>query len=164
MRLTWLLPVLSCSLPLCVATAQASQTAGPAPTNRAIWIMAGLGLGAPSSIAAAIELSHQREVHLFSLRSAGLTGADGPVMVDFGLMYGRATRPAKFHASVSIGLGIARWCDNGCSDILLGAIPVAARVAIRGRGVGIGLSAFGDLNTRRSFAGLVLAVSIGKHH
>ena len=164
MRLTWLLPVLSCSLPLCAATAQVSQTAGQASTNRATWIMAGLGLGAPGSIAAAIDASHQRGVHLFSLRSAGLTGAEGPVMVDYGLMYGRATHPAKFHASLSIGLGVARECEFSCSNTLLGAIPIAARVATRGRVVGIGLYLFGDLNTLRPYAGLVLAVSVGKHH
>ena len=163
MRLnTWLPPVLFCSFALSEATALASQTAGQESTNRAGWVTAGVGLGT-HGFAGALDASYQRGANLFSLRFAGLVPIEGSGFIDYGLMYGRATRLRRIHAGISIGLGIARECEVECF-VTVGAIPIAARVAARGRVLGIGLYLFGDLNAQQSFAGLVLALNIGKHY
>jgi hypothetical protein len=147
------------------STVLAQQTSSGFDT---FWIGGGIGAGS-HDFAGQLNVSYQTGVNLFSFRTAGTAGIFSDGFSDVALLYGRATRaPSRTLASLSLGLAVVDGCRGeglgGCLDrpSVIG-FPVETQVSWRpAKFLGIGLYGFANINHWQSFAGVTLAIQLGR--
>jgi hypothetical protein len=156
--------------------------------QRATWINAGAGscsiYGADPFISVGASLNHQREDRLYSLR---LTQNDefkffynpkesvGDVSFLYGICSGGRSYSVSLQAGISIAHGINRGRYLYSEGTILGThhhvavewfrpgIPFDASFFLRPTHFfGVGVEAYANLNSERSFAGFLFAVQVGK--
>ena len=168
------------------ALAQTSTSPTPAgesnPAGRGIWLELGAGVGKAAGktgdAAVSASLAWQQRQRLLSVRGDAVSTSWSSSIAQVALLLGRATirSDARF-ASASLGLGFVHSdaCVTNCglfssgpsvhsADDAIGATAVvnaAIRAGHRG-GVGIGVSAFANVNSISSFAGATVSVSAGR--
>lgn len=143
------------------------------------WLTLGAGrgfFGSENAIGAHASFSYQFGANALSMRSSGtgdfietLFGNAGDVVgtSDWGVLYGRATAPGRFHASVAAGVGIARVYRAVASGEPTTSthfgVPLEGQLFWRlSRVIGLGLYGYGNLNSDQSFGGLSAGVSLGR--
>lgn len=158
--------------------------AGPLPAQRqgqtAFWMAVGVGagyLGRVGSVGLYGAYNYQRGANLFTLRSAsavdlanalfGVFGLTGNTAVsDFGLLYGRATRPGLKFAGLSAGIGLAQVSrDTAFTNrkTYHFTLPLEGQLAWRpAKFIGVMLLGFASLNGGRSFGGMTVGVQLGR--
>ena len=128
------------------------------------WLNAGVGAGAGGGAWGAT-LSCQAGPHLVSARGVHTALFDD--LWDVGLLYGRGVRGARSSASLSAGVALV---GGGSGAFYLGprfrtvGLPLEAQwywTPFTHSEVGLGLTAFGNLNAERSFGGLLCCVRLG---
>ena len=128
----------------------------------------GIG-GDPAGVAGGISLSYRKGSSLFSIRQVSVAELQlvlwensGPPdrVWDVGVLYGRVTKVPYGLASISGGLGLVG--DNENSHSRMG-IPIEGQLFwTPGSLVGFGLYGFANLNSKKSFVGVLLYLQIGK--
>ncbi|HEY3011183.1 MAG TPA: hypothetical protein VGJ36_00455 [Gemmatimonadales bacterium] len=157
---------------LTLAVCGPAPAQAPPPTRGSNTYWMGLGVGAGSEdFAAQLNASYQFGANIVSLRAAATAGLFDDGFNDVALLYGRGTRsPAsRFHAGAALGISVADGCRGGgvfssCRDMpaVLG-LPIELQAFWRpSRFFGLGLYGFGNLNHSQSFAGLTLALQLGR--
>jgi len=150
------------------------QDQSPITRRDTYWLGAGLGLGS-EDFGGQLNGSYQFGANVISLRIASTiastAGLFGDGFVDYGLLYGRATRGAGEHHLLAIAAGVAvvDGCRGGgifsdCRDVsaVIG-LPLEFQASYRpGKLIGIGLYGFANLNRMRSFGGLTLGLQVGR--
>lgn len=131
------------------------------------WATVGLG-GGTEGFAGAVGFDVLIQQHLISLRAAAVANILDDEFRDFAVLYGRASRWSRGLVGASMGLAVMD--GERCSG--LGACaPVAARislpVAVRAAWhalpfLGLGAYGFANVNGEQSFAGVTLAVELGR--
>jgi hypothetical protein len=136
------------------------------------WLGAGVtaaGFDDGGGIGGLAEIVHQRGPHHFVIRGMFATNAEEHSGVgtveELGVQYGRARRGSRGHAAIAAGLAFT-WLDQcegatgpGCSTL---GVPVTAEAALRvSRYVGLGVQAFGNLNSKTSYGGAAAFVQLG---
>jgi hypothetical protein len=157
---------LLCGLQVLEAQGQSAQV--DSTTNR-FWVDFGAGGGTyEQRWATAFSANYQRNKHLFILRS----GSNSEILserslVDTALLYGRAlglppvwvSKQHIWHVSAGAGIGIV-WRDAD-RRVTVG-LPLQAQFSFHPvGGIGIGITAFYNLNMKQSFGGLTIGWQIG---
>lgn len=138
------------------------------------WLGLGLAGGAATVIDGGLGLASrlvlQRGSGHYELRAIVLSdfsgfpdGGDGAVG-DVGLLYGRSRSNMLGSVSAAIGPAVA-WTDecgpSGGSGCYAPGLGFTVGAAIQSRLLGVGLQAFGNLNTNAPFGGIVLELNLG---
>jgi hypothetical protein len=133
------------------------------------WFGIGVGSGWGSVQGGSLygALSFQTGRHLIKLRSAVVFEIPGDADADLGVLYGIATRRASTHASVALGIGFASVAGSLCGGPFerwrCVSLPLEAAVSYRPfGGLGLGLTAWADINRDRTFGGIVLTLEVGR--
>lgn len=143
-----------------------------------IWIYGGMGGGDFSSrdgqtndpgIALLAGVAASRAAHRFTLRGAVVAEILGDGIADLGLLYGRTWTGERSQRSLSAGVALVEGEDchgifsgRPCEDVNKVGLPLSASVSFRPvRMLGLGLEAFGNLNTLSSFAGVAAIIELG---
>jgi hypothetical protein len=167
-------PSSTSSAPAAVATHAA---AGRGSRTALGWISGGLGANSVG-IGGSANLSVQYGPTIVSLRatsaSEGIVFSNENVSEVAAVVGVGTTGSGAGHASVGVGVGRASgtryhygnlWSDNWVDAQPLGpALGLAweAQVFLRSSAIGIGLYAYGDINSAQSFSGLSLCLQLGK--
>jgi hypothetical protein len=138
-----------------------------APGSRA-WVSGGLGW-ASRGPAGHLAVSYQSGGNLLSARGSGTIAVFGDPLWDLGLVYGRRLVSGGVHASIGAGVGAVggetRESIHGDPEPLATTLGVPIEVQLSLRPVpilGIGLYGFGNVNREESFAGVTVAIQIGR--
>lgn len=164
-----LVAFLLCSLQVIEAQGQSAQ--GDSTTNR-FWVDFGAGGGTGGGtyerLAGVFSANYQRNEHLFVLRSGSNNGIlFERRLVDTALLYGRSfglppvwvSKQHIAHLSAGAGIGVV-WGDPGSGAAV--GLPVQAQFSFHPvGGIGIGVTAFYNLNVKQSFGGLAIGFQIG---
>jgi len=148
----------------CLVTASATAQTSSKPSR--IWGALGLGAAAPSSggdgIANMAEIVFEKDPHHFAVRGLIVHDIDRPVneLGEVGVLYG-LTRSMSSIAVGAAGVGFSTCPDDDDSCFTIG-VPLVAEVSRSRRNIGIGIQAFGNLNSKASYAGAVLFVQLGR--
>lgn len=157
---------LLCGLQMLEAQAQPAQADS---TTHRFWVDFGAGEGTyEQRWAAAFSANYQRNKHLFILRS----GSNSEILserrlIDTALLYGRAfglppvwvSKQHIWHVSAGGGISIV-WRDPGSRAAV--GLPLQAQFSFHPvGGIGIGVTAFYNLNVKQSFGGLTIGWQIG---
>jgi hypothetical protein len=149
------------------ATPSVLAQESPATRFDTFWLGPGLGAGT-NDFAAHFNFSYQTGANLLSLRAATTAGIFSDGFGDVALLYGRATRPDRYHASVAVGVAVADGCKGGglggCRDRpSVFGFPIETQLFWRpSRVFGVGLYGFANLNQSQSFAGMTLGLQLGR--
>lgn len=153
--------------------ADATSQSPVAPTRDRFWVSGGLGVGS-EDFGVSANVAFQHGSHLFSLRTAATTGLfdDHDGAGDVALLYGYATpTSSRHHAGAAIGIAIVDSCDDREGGFFSSCVvqrsvlglPIEAQMAwLPAKYLGIGLYGFGNINRRRSFAGVTLSLQLGR--
>ena len=166
------------------ASAQGAGAAIPGSESEGpgMWFELGAGVGKAAGAAGNAALSASVDWRnaklLVSGRGDALSTSWSSSVAQIGLLAGRAsTRPDGRFASASAGVGFvhADQCVTNCGLLSTGAathesrdgvgVSLAMQGALRAghrAGVGIGIAAFGNVNSISSFAGVTLTLSGGR--
>jgi hypothetical protein len=165
--------LLFCSLPPTVLSGQDRA-------STAWWGSVGFGAGFVSSgadLASRLDATYQRGASIFSVRTTSVVSFIGIIISgfggdaetaasDWGLLYGRATAPGTFHASLAAGVGAARIARDSAGvsqTIRRFTVPIEGQLAWRPvRFLGVVLAGFASVNGTRSFGGLTFGVQLGR--
>ena len=160
--------ILAAVIVLCLAARMAQ--AQNASSGTRVWAAVGLGAAAPTSggdgIANMAQVVSEKKSHHIALR--GMIAHDiersTNELGEVGVLYGRVTSLKSFPMTLAAGLsgvGFSACPDDDDSCFTVG-VPVVAEVS-RSRGiVGIGIQAFGNINSKASYAGAVLFIQLGR--
>lgn len=144
------------------------------PPDR-IWLGVGLAQGISAEVESGLgglaQLTWQRGSRHVALRALGLAdfqgfpdGGSDDGVAELGALYGW-TRPASWgHLALAAGVSLLRLdgCGDGAPDVCSAVgLPVTAEAAIQTAVVGLGLQAYGNVNTRTPYGGLALFVQLG---
>lgn len=136
----------------------------------------GLGAGAFPSVgsgakdpglAATGGIAVEKHRHRFALRGSVASELLGGSVSDVGLLYGRKWSGERIDGSLSAGAALVRNQDcaflGGCDDpTTTVGLPLSARFSFRPvRAMGIGLEAFGNLNSSSSFVAGAVVLELG---
>jgi hypothetical protein len=135
------------------------------------WVHDGLG-DADGGISGGMSLSYQNGGSLFSIRGVenaelklDLWGEDsGPpdVVWDIGALYGRVAKASFGVASISGGLSVVGFSKGEGRSSYRPGIPIESQLFWTPSNVlGFGLYGFADLNSQKSFAGVLFCLQIG---
>jgi hypothetical protein len=134
------------------------------------WVHGGLGED-EGGVSGGISLSYQKGSNLFSIRyvdneefKLDLFGYSGPpdAVWDVGVLYGRAAKASYGLASISAGLGLVGMSHNDISSYRLG-IPIEGQLFFTPVSIlGLGISSFANINSKKSFLGALLCLQIGR--
>jgi hypothetical protein len=157
------------ALSLLVAPVASGQTPA-APERDSFWFSAGLGVGS-EDVAGSLNAAYQFGANVISLRNTATAGLFDDGFSDYAVLFGRATRPAgkRYHLSGALGVGVVDGCTadgflGGCDDTgMVVGLPLEVQASWRpGRWAGLALYGFANFNQTRSFAGLTLALQLGR--
>lgn len=134
------------------------------PTLERGWFSAGLGRGLTgdgrAGLATDLSLNAQAGPHVLTLRIASVIHSISSGSDDLALLYGRAASTKRAHVSAAAGLARTE-AVSGNSAVPGFAAQVQAYAAPFGR-VGVGVTAFGNLNARESFGGVAVGLRLGR--
>lgn len=165
-RPAWI-AIAALSIVLEVASAQE-----PAAITRrdTYWLGAGIGAGS-EDFGGQLNTSYQFGANLISFRVASTAGLFDDGFTDYGLLYGQATRGAEDRhlLGAAMGMALVDGCEGGgvfsdCQDLsTVVGLPLEVQAFWRpGKVVGLGVYGFANLNRIRSFAGLTVALHVGR--
>lgn len=161
---------------LSVAPAITAAQAPPATDESTrVWGTIGLGLGgwenmgdqgANAALGWVLQATGQRGHGLLTARMSGVATPFAGGVMDAGLLYGRASERGNWRLSAAAGLAWVQWWDElwdtGDDTETTVGVPLAAEALwMPGRHFGLGLQAFGNLNSTASFGAGALVMSIG---
>jgi hypothetical protein len=135
-----------------------------------IWAAAGVGAAAPASggdgIANMLQVAVEKKSHHFALRGLIAHDIDRSTneLGEIGFLYGRVISRTPLPVTVAAGLsgvGFSACPDDDDSCFTAGA-PIVAEISKSTRTLGIGIQAFGNLNSKASYAGAVLFLKLGR--
>ena len=153
-----------------LAAPVASGQTPVAPERDSFWFGVGLGVGS-EDFSGTLNAAYQFGANVISLRNTGTAGLYDDGFADYAILFGRATRPAgkRYHLSGGIGVGVVDGCTadgflGGCDDTgMVVGLPLEVQASWRpGRWAGLALYGFANFNQTRSFAGLTLALQLGR--
>lgn len=139
-----------------------------------VWLAGGIGAALPTSggdaIANMFQLNYQAPPHHVALRAVVLHDMQAPdvdagtdMIAEVGLLYGRMRTSGSRHLAVATGvsgIGFDACPDDDDSCFTIG-LPLVAEAGISGRFAGVGLQAYGNLNSKASYVGAALFVRFG---
>lgn len=149
----------------------AATTAAAQDMSRArIWGAVGIGAGMPTSggdgITNMAQVVFQKHPHHVALRALLMHDLDRPTddIGEASVLYGRTFGLGGSYAAVAAGISANAFdtCpddDDACFSL---GFPVVVEAAISRKYVGVGLQAFGNVNSIASYAGAVLFVQLGR--
>lgn len=151
-----------------------SAQARDRPPDR-VWLGVGLAQGVSAEVESGLgglaQLTWQRGSRHLALRMLGLAdfqgfpdGGSDHGVAEFGALYGRTRASSWGHAALAAGVSLLRLngCGDGAPEVCSAVgIPVTAEAAIQTAVLGLGLQAYGNVNTRTPYGGLVLFVQLG---
>ena len=133
------------------------------------WSNIGFGIGTEGSFSGVISANFQFDRNLLTLRNSGTGELFGDSINDIALLYGRATANTWYHASLSAGIGYVSGqkggglLSSGENISPTFGLPLEAQVFFKPIGiVGVGVTAFANLNRESSFAGFAITFQLGK--
>ena len=140
------------------------------PERTYTWANVGIGLGGPvgdnwGGIAAAATISHQRGVHVFSLRASGLGElrlmSRGRDIFDAGVLYGAGVRRRFGYASAAAGLGwVQKVARDGETQNSVG-VPLEAQAFFTPvEYIGAGVQLLGNINPVQPSFGILAALQL----
>lgn len=150
-----------------------------APSNRdRLWLTAGLGYGSTrrdtdlpirAGLAGGVGMTYQPGLVLVTARLSTVWDlVDGDFVADVGLLAGVSTRSHGGHVSIAVGPGLAsgdlavlRSSRSTFSSRLGAAVQIQA-LAFPFEGVGVGLTAFANVNSRQPFGGIMFSLAFGQ--
>jgi len=163
----------------------AGQEPSKWPGERGVFASAGVGLGS-NDVGALVSLTYRHKSLLFGARVSATGSSDffPPASQvfdrDVALLVGRQFVGRAGYASVSTGLAVAHgerpgaprtdcpasfvgalFCGNEVVERRTLGLPVEGKLVLSTRYAGIGVSAFGNLNSHASFFGLALVLELG---
>ena len=158
---------------LCLlVAAPASGAAQDVQTDRLrVWLEAGPMFGAASgpdvNTGGALHLRVQRSRHRFGLRMLALgdaTSSSSDALGELALLYGRGVGSRTAFLAISAGPGLV--AADGCGDASAIScdgfgLSVVAEAGVHTRLLGIGLQAFGSVNSVAAYGGLGLTLLLG---
>ena len=161
-RIGWLVLGLAVVAP---GRVRAQDTAGA--REPAFWLQAGLG-ASTENLGGLVAASVAKGPHLLSARASfvadNFDGGDDEAF-DVAILYGRPLRSAgAFRPAAAAGIGYIKCegCDDGLNAAGVGlALSVDAALWPAGF-AGIGIHAFGNVNSIASLAGVALTVQFGR--
>ncbi len=163
------------SLALCLALSLFTSIHSPPvvaqtdsiPLNLA-WVNLGLGsgkVGTEPVIVGGLDIAYQRRVHLISGRFLSL-GDQGVISAatEYSILYGRFRQSTHHHAALSAGPSLVICEYHPCSVNKTGVGLALSFQAFWTslRYVGLGLYAFCDINSAKSFYGGMVALRLGR--
>ncbi len=133
------------------------------------WATVSFGFGTPSSTALLLGVSLQTKPALLSLRvTANIARDNGPTESDLALLALHATSGRHLRAALGGGIALVAVDDGtrGYFHPINRRTTMGLPLQIQGlwcfdRSVGLGLTGFANLNTRRSFGGITLGIVWG---
>lgn len=142
------------------------------------WLDAGIGVGSPG-LAGGVSASYLWGHTLYTVRyvydhEIALFFTPTPLESawDVGFLYGMAARNQMFYSSASVGIGVTGGVRRGSYISFLDyesdayttiGIPLQGELFLTPVSfVGIGVTAFGNLNPVRSFGGVLVCLRVGK--
>ena len=142
-----------------------------------VWASVGLGEGkfqgkfqGSDGVAGLLELVVQPGTQRFSIRGGGVSDIFNETVSEFGVLYGHAWRGERSPSSFSVSAGVARvgsdYCDYvaeqfRCTHTI--SLPFSAEVTWPfSRVLGLGLQAFGNINSVSNFAAVALTLQLGR--
>jgi hypothetical protein len=147
------------------------------PSASAFWLHVGAGWMTRESLSGAspagiVGASWQPGASIYSVRwtiteELAFFGGEAYALNEFGVLYGRGTRPGLLHASASAGIAWVtgeRQADTGRpEDVSTVGLPLELQLALRVLPfLGVALSGVANWNPEESFAGAVLSVQAGR--
>jgi hypothetical protein len=170
------------SIPLIISSGSSSSLQDTSSNSKThhYWVNLGSGIGwvdgglgeDPGGISGGAGFSYQTGPSLLSIRwvaiaelQLDLWGTSGPAegVWDVGALYGRIAKTSWGLASVSAGLSLVGVSDNKGVSTYHPGIPVESQLFWTPTSAfGIGLYAYGNLNSKKSFFGALLCLQIGK--
>lgn len=134
-----------------------------------VWLSASLGVvgarGYGAEGAGMLSLNVQKGSHYAVARATSIGGQHTSVedviaasVEELGLLYGRRNLTSWGHTAVGGGLALVDEKVGGKTTI---GLPLVAEVALQATNLGLGLQAFGNLNTASSFVGVAVTLQVG---
>lgn len=137
-------------------------------TPTRVWLSFGFGLTTPEDYGPHFGITFRRNQHLFGARIAGSGEIFGKNYNDIALLYGRATSlSSRVDLHLSTGAAVVMGERSGLNTNTrlfrpAPGLPLQAQLNWNAAPVaGLGLTAFGNINARQSFAGIAVSVNIG---
>lgn len=137
-----------------------------------VWFGLGLGplaaRGLKVNTGLSFEFAVERAPHRFEARGLALIDVNSDLGIDnveeIGVLYGRMAATSWGHAAVGAGLASVRSnpCveggGRGCTTV---GIPLVAEAGLEANVIGLSLQAFGDLNPKHVFGGVIISLHLG---
>ncbi len=149
-----------------------AQGAASASTRTLAWLTAGIGAGGAGGGGFAVAGSFDvlARQHLVSLRASGVAVEFGNEFWDAGLLYGRAHRNKRAMLTLAVGVALVdgERCGlsfgSNCTQVpATVGLPVSLSASWHlSSTLGLGATAFGDVNHEQSFAGITLNIQVGR--
>lgn len=145
------------------------QTADEPPLR--VWVDLGVATGIASGIdvdlGGVLEVTVEKGKHHAALRAVGLgsvVASSGDVIGDLSILYGRTASASFIHAAVAAGPSVVgiEGCDGvRGADCRTVGLTATAEVAFQAMLIGIGLHAFGNVNSVASYGGFGIVLQAG---
>ena len=152
----------------CIAPIAASAQETPSRTR--VWAAAGLGGGVPASggdgIGNMLQIVYQKNAHHAAIRGVVLHDIERSTkeIAELGALYGRTNAFSWGSATVAAGVSAVAFdtCPDDDDSCFTPGVPIVIEVTRSRRIVGIGIQAFGNLNSKAAYAGAVLFLQLGR--
>jgi hypothetical protein len=135
-------------------------------------VQGGFGNESTKGVSIGMSLSYLADGALYSIRGTvnsdfklNLFGHNEPSenVWDFGALYGRALKKSYGMASISAGVGLVGGSANNRSSSLHPGIPFEAQLYFTPMPtIGFGISGFANLNSYKSFSGVLICFQYGR--
>lgn len=142
--------------------------AAQAPFRDRLWLTAGVGAGS-EDLGLGAALSFARQSHLLSLRAAATLGPFDVGYWDLSLLYGRNWREGRRAASLAAGVAVVdgELCEGltaDCGDPAgVFGFPIEAQLSwLATPALGVGLYGYANVNSLKTFAGVLAVVQVGR--
>ena len=157
-------------LVLFLGTAPSAALAQDSHIQTKVWGALGIGAGVPTSggdgIANMAELVIQKRPHHFAIRGLVLhdLARETETIGELSALYGRTNLLPSNDVAVAVGLsGVAfDTCPDDDDTCFTLGLPIVAEFARSRQFIGLGVQAFGNLNSKASFAGVVVYFQLGR--
>jgi hypothetical protein len=135
-----------------------------------IWGAVGVGAGIPTSggdgIANMAQVVFQKHPHHIAIRGLVLHDLDRPThdIGEASVLYGRTFRLGGSYAAIASGISanVFDTCPDDDDTCFALGVPLVAEASVSRGFIGLGVQAFGNLNSRASYAGAVVFVQFGR--
>lgn len=130
-------------------------------------LVSGIASGVDVDLGAVVQVTLEKGKHHAALRFVGLGSvvrSSGDIAGDVALLYGRTGSAAFVHGAVGAGPAFVQL--DGCdgvrgADCRTIGLTATAEAALQAKVVGLGVQAFGNLNSVASYGGVGIVLQLG---